>query len=259
MNSQGFDEFYKRTFARVLAASILACGHRGDAEDGVQDAFLIAFDRWDYVSGLEAPEAWVKKVAIRQAVRAARKSRRDGDEFLRVAVPPQATVEETAQAREVLAALAALPASDRVPLVACTLYDWDQQEAARLVGVPRGTIARRIHDARAVLKVRLGMVGKLGSARDSLVPAPQVVLAQFAARDDDPVAALLGRTERWLRDGIEAEPGTAERMLAEIRADTAGGAAPPAERRPSWWRAVPRAARRVLALPRRRRAAGRDG
>lgn len=257
MNSQGFDEFYRRTFARVLAASILACGHRGDAEDGVQDAFLIAFDRWEHVSGLEAPEAWVKKVAVRQAIHAARKRKRQADEFLKVTVPPQATLEETAEAREVLAALADLPPADRVPLVACTLYDWDQNEAAKLVGVPRGTVGRRIHDARIVLRTRLGMTGKIGSARDSLVPAPHVV-TRFANREDDQVAALLARTERWLRDGIEAEPGTAERMLAEILADTAGGAPPP-QRRSSWWRAVPRAAKRAMALPRRRHAADRDG
>ena len=258
MNSQGFDEFYRSTFARVLAASILACGHRGDAEDGVQDAFLIAFDRWEHVSGLEAPEAWVKKVAIRQAIHAARKRKRQEDEFLKVTVPPQATLEETAEAREVLAALAGLPAGDRVPLVACTLYDWNQNEAAEFVGVPRGTIGRRIHDARLVLRTRLGMVGKIASARDSLVPAPHVAAARLANSDDDPVAALLHRTERWLRDSIEAEPGTAERMLAEILADTAGVASS-AERRSSWWRAVPRAARRVLALPGRRPAADRDG
>lgn len=258
MDSQDFDEFYRSTFAQVLAAAILACGHRGDAEDGVQDAFLIAFDRWEYVRGLEAPEAWVKKVAIRQAVHAARKRRRQRDEFLKVAVPPQATLEETAEAREVLAALAELPPSERVPLVACTLYDWTQKDAAKLVGVPRGTVGRRIHDARSVLKVRLGMVGKIGSARDSLVPAPHIVAAQFASRDDDPVAALLGRAERWLRDSIEAEPGTAERMLAELLADTASGA-PPTERHPSWWRAVPRAATRVLAASRRRHAADCDG
>ena len=258
MSSQDFDEFYRRTFSRVLAASILACGHRGDAEDGVQDAFLIAFDRWEHVGGLEAPEAWVKKVAIRQAVHAARKRKRQADEFLKVTVPPQATLEETAAAREVLAALAALPYGDRVPLVACTLYDWDQQEAAKLVGVPRGTIGRRIHDARIVLRARLGLTGKIASARDSLVPAPHVAAARFATRDDDPVAALLARAERWLRDGIEAEPETAERMLAEITADTAAdGAAPP--RSSSWWRAVPRAAKRVLARPGRRHATDHDG
>ena len=225
MSWQSFDEFYANTFSRLLAAAVLACGDRGDAEDAVQDAFLAALGDWERISGYDLPDAWVLKVALRRLWRVRRRQRRGADESLTVTISPQSTPEQTAEASEVLAALAGLPRDVRVALVACAVLGWTQEEVAELVGVPRGTIANRIFRGRAVLATQLGLGGTVAGARDSLVPAPRI-FAPSVIPDDDLVADALGRTERWLRAGVESEPGTAERIRAGIAERAGGGTGP---------------------------------
>jgi RNA polymerase sigma-70 factor (ECF subfamily) len=55
----------------------------------------------------------------------------------------------------VQAALAALPAEFRIPLVLKEIVGMKYQEIAEIVGCPIGTIRSRIHRARAELRQRL--------------------------------------------------------------------------------------------------------
>jgi Zn-dependent protease with chaperone function len=75
LRDDGFAEFYQRTFAEVLSATLMASGHRGDAEDAVQEAYIIALRRWAEVGEYDAPEAWVLKVALRRFWRSQRRHR----------------------------------------------------------------------------------------------------------------------------------------------------------------------------------------
>ena len=232
MSPHGFDEFYARAFPGVLAAAILASGNRRDAEDAVQDAFIIALRRWDEVAGYDAPDAWVRKVSLRLLARSGGRQRRGEQWMLEVKVPPQATPAETAHAREVLAALATLPAPVRIALIACTVLGWTQPEAAEVLGVPRNTIANRIFRGRAMLARRLGMDREIAGAGDPLVPGLGPV-ARFTVLDEDPLGISLARLADWLRDGIESDPDAAFRSWTRI-VDPA--AAPRSLSQPSRWR-----------------------
>lgn len=209
MSDDGFAEFYQRTFAQVLSATIMASGHRGDAEDAVQEAYIVALRRWAVVGGYDAPEAWVVKVALRRLWRSQRRHRYG--EQLAVTVPPDATPEETAYAREVLGALATLPPPVRIAMVMCAVLGWTQAEVAEVLQVPRNTIANRIFRGRAKLAAQLGMTGQVTGVRDPLVPS-QGLVARFAVLEEDPVGESLARAESWLRAGIEAEPDPAGRI-----------------------------------------------
>jgi len=235
MSPQGFDEFYTRTFSKVLSVAIMASGSRFEAEDAVQDGYLAALRRWDQVGGYERPEAWVLKVALRRLWRSRRRRRRE-DQPLELTVPPQATPDETAHAREVLGALASLPADARIAIVTCAVLGWTQAELAEVLNVPRNTIGNRIFRGRAMLRARLGLVGQLPGERDALVAAPRLA-AQFAVPDDDTVDAMLMRAERWLRAGLEAEPETAEWIREQV-ARQAAAASGRQWRHP--WRAIGR-------------------
>ena len=152
--------------------------------------------------------------------------------MLEVTVPPQATPAETAHAREVLAALATLPAPVRIALVACTVLGWTQPEAAEVLGVPRNTIANRIFRGRAMLARRLGMDRETAGAGDPLVPSLGYA-ARFAVLDEDPLGISLTSLADWLRAGIESDPEVAARSWTRI-VDPA--AAPRSLNRPSRWR-----------------------
>jgi RNA polymerase sigma factor (sigma-70 family) len=213
VGDDGFAEFYQRTFAQVLSTTIMAAGHWGDAEDAVQEAYLVALRRWPVVGGYDAPQAWVLKVALRRLWRSQRRHRRG--EQLAVTVPPGATPEETAYAREVLGALATLPPPIRIPIVMCAVLGWSQAEVAEALGVPRNTVANRIFRGRAKLAAQLGLTGPVSGVRDPLVPS-QGPVARFAVLAEDPVGDALARAESWLRAGIEAEPGAAGRIWARV-------------------------------------------
>ena len=141
-----------------------------------------------------------------------------------MAVPPDATPEETAYAREVLGALATLPPPVRIAMVMCAVLGWTQAEVAEVLGVPRNTIANRIFRGRAKLAAQLGLTGQVTGVRDPLVPS-QGPVARFAVLAEDPVGESLIRAESWLRAGIEAEPEAAGRIWALIMESASGGEA----------------------------------
>ena len=230
MSSRDYEEFYAETYPMVLSAVIMSCGDRNDAEDAVQDAYAKALRRWDEVSGYDAPGAWVTKVAVRQLWKNAR-PRRQEQLWLEVRLPPVATPEETAEAREVLSALATLPLNVRAALVLCRVLGWPQQEIAEVFGVPRATIANRILRGQALLTKLLGMPAPLRGTREPLVPAPRPA-AQWAIPEEDPLYSALTRTMRWLQAGVEAEPDT----LAQARTRIESLANPPV---PARWRGLP--------------------
>ena len=122
MSDDGFAQFYQRTFAQVLSATIMASGHRGDAEDAVQEAYIIALRRWAEVGGYDAPDAWVLKVAMRRLWRSQQQA--PGRGAAGGDGSPNATPEETAYAREVLGALATLPPPVRIAMVMCAVLGW---------------------------------------------------------------------------------------------------------------------------------------
>jgi RNA polymerase sigma-70 factor (ECF subfamily) len=214
MTSRDYERFYAETYARVLSSVIMASGDRIDAEDAVQDAYAKALTKWDEVGGYDVPEAWVTKVAVRQLWKNAR-PRRAEQSWLRVTVPPMSTPHESAEAREVLSALATLPLNVRAALVLCRVLGWPQQEIAEIFGVPRATIANRILRGQAMLEKLLGMAAADRGTREPLVPAPRPV-AQWAIPEEDPLTAVLSRTVHWLQEGIEAEPEALEEARTRI-------------------------------------------
>ena len=64
--------------SRGLVAAVTAIlGDRHVAEEVVQDAFERCFRRWSRVSKLDRPGAWVRRVAINEAISVGRRSSRE--------------------------------------------------------------------------------------------------------------------------------------------------------------------------------------
>jgi RNA polymerase sigma-70 factor (ECF subfamily) len=232
MSQPDFGEFFKRTYSRVLAVLIMAARHRADAEDAAQEGYERAYRDWEKICAYDAPEAYVVKVAIQRLVKSRHRQVREGQSWLNVTVPPTATTEETVEASNVLSELAALSPDVRTAIVVCSVIGWKQQELADLIGVPRSAIAGWIFRGKATLRKKLDMPVPVVGPGEPLLPAPRSV-AFPALTDEDPITAALIRAERWLRAGIEAEPETADRILARISAPELG---PQGEQRQGTWR-----------------------
>src|SRR5688500_3573940 len=71
-----YDELFRSEFDAVWRSVRLIVGDREVASDVCQDAFAAAFAHWPKVSTYDRPGAWVRRVAIRDAVRVATRDQR---------------------------------------------------------------------------------------------------------------------------------------------------------------------------------------
>src|SRR5215216_7380245 len=64
MADEEFSAFYAATYQRLLGQLVLLCGDRAEAEDALQEAFARAAVRWPRLRSYQAPEAWVRRLAL---------------------------------------------------------------------------------------------------------------------------------------------------------------------------------------------------
>jgi RNA polymerase sigma-70 factor (ECF subfamily) len=138
---------------RLLRAASALCGSRESAEDLVQETAARVLSRPRFVHGGN------ERAYLMQALRntfvtshrtAARRPRLVATlEDLDVADRRTAThPEEAAIAAEVITAIAQLPKSFRLALVAVDIAGLSYREAARVLGAPEATITTRLYRAR---------------------------------------------------------------------------------------------------------------
>jgi RNA polymerase sigma factor (sigma-70 family) len=129
------------------------------AEDAFQATFLLLVRKARSVSKRESVRSWLYGVALRVAVRA---RQREGLRRLREQnAPPRQAVESPPEAgwdevRSILdEEIQGLPEKYRLLVILCYLEGQTNDEAARQLNCPRGTLAVRLARARERLRTRL--------------------------------------------------------------------------------------------------------
>jgi RNA polymerase sigma factor (sigma-70 family) len=151
-----FEALFWRHAPMVLAVCRRLLGS-ADAEDAFQATFLVLVRKAASIGRREAVGGWLYRVAYRVALRA-RASARPA-----VELPPEgpaaADDQEAAAWRDLRPlldeAIAGLPEKYRAPVVLCYLEGRTNEEAARELGCPKGTVAVRLMRARERLRRRL--------------------------------------------------------------------------------------------------------
>jgi RNA polymerase sigma-70 factor (ECF subfamily) len=165
-DDERYGAFYARTFDRVARELRPMVGP--DAEDVAQEALIVASRRWPVVEGLDVPEAWVRRVALRIA---ARRAGRERDRTSREAatVAPQ---HEAPPDLDLVAALFGLPDRHAAAIRLHHLEDRPIAEVAEMLGCTEGAAKVLVHRARRVLAERLlGLTGRWVSERTWTVDA----------------------------------------------------------------------------------------
>jgi RNA polymerase sigma-70 factor (ECF subfamily) len=145
-----FEDFYQASYPRLVGQLTLVTGSLEDAEDAVQEAFARASTRWGRLRAYDAPEAWVRRVALNLATNGLRRARRHLAALARL----RTVTAEPAPATDRLvieAGLRRLPLRHRQVLVLHYGADLPIDEVARQLRVPSGTVKSRLARARAAL------------------------------------------------------------------------------------------------------------
>ena len=146
------DELYLAAYPRLVRVVGVIAGDRQEAEEAVQEAFVRLLGRWDSVRRYDDPEAWVRKVAVRQLSNKRRKLRNGRAALARAAGP--AALSEPGPDGDLVdrrRALARLPLEQRQALVLHHLVGLDVRTVAGELGVPVGTGKARLSRGRAAL------------------------------------------------------------------------------------------------------------
>jgi RNA polymerase sigma-70 factor (ECF subfamily) len=129
-----------------------------DVEDLLQTTFTEALAGLERFEGRSSIRSWLLSVALNQTrnyIRSRVRDRTNAPLLAQVATAPQdaeAQLSEAQQNARLQQALAALPPMQREALVLCELSGLPAREVSELLGVPAGTVWRRVHDAKASLR-----------------------------------------------------------------------------------------------------------
>lgn len=167
--SSAFDQYVVPEIPVLYRVARSLAGQPADAEDLVQDTLIRAYRAIDRFDGAH-PRAWLltilrhthlNRVRVRSAVLLA-----DGDgvaatiDRLNTASPAAEEVAVGDLFEAVVdEALVALPDKHRRVIQLVDIDGLSYQEAADVLGVPRGTVMSRLHRARARIRTRLAAAG----------------------------------------------------------------------------------------------------
>lgn len=147
----GYDAFFRACYVPVVRTVFLVVHDRPLAEDVAQEAFYRLLKHWRTVSTYELPEAWVRRVAIRIAVREVQRvSARSVKERSELVAHHDDLPDP-----DVLRAVQGLSPMQRTTVA---LYYWEDRpvaEIAELLEVSEATVKQHLHRARQRLSERL--------------------------------------------------------------------------------------------------------
>ena len=164
-----FDHYVVPEIPVLYRVALSLTGQPADAEDLVQDTLVRAFRAVDRFDGAH-PRAWLLTILRHTHLNRVRGRKpvllRDGESVeltLERVGKPEPSAEEVVVSdlfeSVVAQALAALPDKHREVVTLVDINGLSYQEAADVLGVPRGTVMSRLHRARARIRTRLTAAG----------------------------------------------------------------------------------------------------
>ncbi|GAA1675979.1 SigE family RNA polymerase sigma factor [Kribbella yunnanensis] len=149
-----YDELVRATERRLIRLGLMLTGNLHSAEDLVQTVLARAHRRWDRISGLDHPEAYLRTMVVNEFLswRRILKNRE-----LPLAEPLDRPSDEDIGSRQALKdatwqLLTTLPKQQRAVLVLRYYEDLSDDEIATILGVATGTV--RSNASRALANLR---------------------------------------------------------------------------------------------------------
>jgi RNA polymerase sigma-70 factor, ECF subfamily len=156
-DSQAYGVLVERHMRRAFSVAYRVLGHREDAEDLVQDAFLTALERIDTFESGRSFGPWFYRILVNRGLNS-RKARsiRQTDmlptELASSELLPDRAAERTELKARLRAAMDELPEKQRVAVQLFELEGFSGAEIAEILQIPAGTVRYHLHQARQALR-----------------------------------------------------------------------------------------------------------
>jgi RNA polymerase sigma-70 factor, ECF subfamily len=159
-----FEELYRQHAGRLYSVACRMVGNPSDAEDLLQEIFLVAHRKLDSFRGDSALGTWLYRLATNLCLdhlrsKAARTSQLTGaldDEPGLADAGTRGLAEQTLTRMDLERALAQLPEGCRAAFVLHDIEGLEHREVAAALGIAEGTSKSQVHKARLRLRGLLG-------------------------------------------------------------------------------------------------------
>ena len=158
---EAFEKVFEAHYPAVFAAAWVRLGNNADAEDAAQETFIEAWRKLPRLRDAAKFPGLLRRIVIGRCGRITRRPKLcDGhveaaDQIQCTAPGPAAIAERNDTAGVASRALAMLPRAQRETM-ALFAAGCSYRDVAAALGVPLGTVKRRIHDSRKALEESMG-------------------------------------------------------------------------------------------------------
>ena len=154
-----FEEFAAERLPVVLRFALVLTGDRASAEDVVQEVLVRAHARWATISGLDRPEAYIRRMVVNEFISVRRRTwwlmpKGRGEDLDLRTVPDHAG--QHAERAALTSELAKLPRRQRAVLVLRYYEGLSDSEIAEVLGCQPGTVRGYASRALHALRIELG-------------------------------------------------------------------------------------------------------
>lgn len=154
--------------SQLVAWARPLCRGNAEAEDAAQEALLVAFRSLGQLREIEAFAGWLRTLVKTAALRAVRRHRPDviGDGLEAPAEAEPDAVESAELRQAVQGAVRELSQGQQAVIERYYLQGQKVEEIASALGVPAGTVKRRLFEAREKLRSKLAGFSPADSEQD---------------------------------------------------------------------------------------------
>jgi RNA polymerase sigma-70 factor (ECF subfamily) len=160
-DQRAFAELHAR-YAGMVHAILLARLGPADAEDQVQEVFLLAWRKLSQLDDAAVFGAWLGAIARHRAVDCQRR-RRPTESLHESFADGRASSSDVAEVHNVLAAIRGLPEAYRETLVMRLCEGMSGPEIAATTGLEPGSVRINLHRGMKLLREKLGIAEKVAS------------------------------------------------------------------------------------------------